>query len=129
MVSRHSPHRRSCLRLSVDELVKGTEWASRQHADYIYILGGKAVVVEETGRPEHRDIGKVRESIEILRAGGILGGVEVVAGIVHYRRGDTMFNKMIASEASRKPPILPANCYTKLRTLLIGLLGCTPQVS
>jgi len=122
---RRTPARRRCQRLSIDKLVKGTKWASRKHADYIYVYSGKAVVVEDTGRPEHRDIAKVRESIEMLNSINDLLSVRVVAGIVHYRRSDAMFVREITAEAGRRPPVFPANCDKQLRRLIERLLGCS----
>lgn len=112
-----------CKRVDIDNLIRGTVWASRPHADYIYRCGGKAVVVEDTGRPEYRDLEKVEHSIEMIRSSNIIGDA-VVAGVVHYKRSDTMFNKMAVRRASRRPPILPANCYDKLRKIIRELLGC-----
>ena len=123
-MGRVSAKKKKCQKLSLDDLVKRTKWALRPHADHVYSYGAKAVVVEETGRPEYHDLEKLRESIEMLKNSNIFSNIKIIAGIVHYERSDTMFNKMITSEASRKPPILPANCHNRLRALLEELLGC-----
>lgn len=82
------------------------------------------MIVEETGRPEHRGIVKVRETIERGLPG--YSHVQVVAGVVHFKRSDTIFAKMLTVEQRRRPPIFPANCEDSLARLLRRLLGCSP---
>ena len=119
MASRRA--RKRCHRVSIDKALASTG-ANWKHADVLYTNNNRGVVVEETGRPEYRDIEKIRETI----ARGVPGyaNVTIIAGIVHYRRCDTMFNKMISREQKRRPPIFPANCEEKLCDLLLQLLGC-----
>ena len=111
-----------CKRVSIDRVLG--RMAGGKHADALYIGGDRGVVVEETGRPEYRDIVKVRETIERGLPG--YGDVHVVAGVVHFRHSDAMFAKMLVAEQRRKPPIFPANCMDSLARLLRRLLGCTP---
>ena len=114
--------RKRCHRVSIDKALAntGADW---KHADVLYISNNRGAVVEETGRPEHRDIEKVREAI----AGGVPGYADarIIAGIIHYRRSDTMFNKMMHAEQKRRPPIFPANCEKNLCDLLLQLLNCS----
>jgi len=117
----HHKARKRCRKVSIDKALASTA-ADWKHADVLYMNNNRGVVVEETGRPEHRDIEKVRETI----TRGVPGyaTVRIIAGIIHYRRSDSMFNRMVLAEKKRRPPIFPANCEENLCNLLLQLLGC-----
>ena len=114
--------RKRCHKISIDKALASTG-ANWKHADVLYTNNNRGVVVEETGRPEHRDIEKVRETI--TRGVPSYENVRIIAGIIHYRRSDTMFNKMMHAEQRRRPPIFPANCEKNLCGLLLQLLNCS----
>lgn len=113
-----------CHRVSIDKALASTG-ANWKHADVLYMSNNRGVVLEETGRPEHRDIEKVRETI----ARGVpgYGNVRIIAGIVHYRRGNAMFNRMISYEQKQRPPIFPANCEENSVTCCYSFLDANAE--
>ena len=75
-------------------------------ADYVLLCGEVAVVVEETGRAEPRDVEKVVRTIDAVRRGAIPGATaSKVIGVVHGTSIDSM-----VSRVCRQHRVMTAGC-------------------
>ncbi len=88
-------------------LDKVRELRNLKHADYIILTNNYVIIVEEVkGRPKLDDIEQLKCTLENLHRIPNLKDIELgnvkVVGVIHYRRrSDTLFNKLLVSEASR----------------------------
>mgnify|MGYP007013857689 CR=1 FL=1 len=107
--------RRVLRKISLDQV---PELEQEQRPDYALLLDdGEVVVVEETGRPEPRDIDRVAQAALALKKGTLPLRVSkspsAITGVVHYRRRDTVFGRHLSS--------LQKRFWDKHRILLLGV--------
>lgn len=102
-------------KLSFDEL---PEFGQKQRPDYILLLDdGEVIIVEETGRPEFRDVERVRTAAVMLKKGHFRLPYDTtpsaITGVVHYRHRDTTFSKYLSN--------LQKKLWDKHRIHLLGV--------
>jgi len=90
-------------RLSFDDI---PEFGQVPRPDYLLLLDdGEIVIVEETGRPEFRDLKRVIDTVVMLKEGRLSLPYHItpfrITGVVHYRRKDTTFGKHLSSQQKR----------------------------
>lgn len=85
-------------KINLDEVSK---LHNKRHADYLLYNDDIIIVVEETGRPEFRDLEKICETINYVKSGvlddyiDIIQSKSLIIGILHRKKGDTMVSKYI----------------------------------
>ena len=106
--------RKIVIKLSFDEV---PEFSDVQRPDYLLLLDdGEVVIVEETGRPEFRDVKRVENATLLLRARrpNLLHGIvpSRITGVVHFRSRDKTFSRYLSGEQKK--------FWDKYRILLLG---------
>jgi len=107
--------RRVLRKIPLDQV---PELEQEQRPDYVLLLDdGEVVVVEETGRPEPRDLDRVAQAALALKEGAfplrVSRSPSAITGVVHYRRRDTTFGRHLSS--------LQKKFWDKHRILLLGV--------
>lgn len=100
---------------SLDKLLKQ---GFGKRPDYLLVLDdGEIIVVEETGRPEFKDVKRVMDFATMLRKGELhLPGITVlssITGVIHYKRRDSAFGKYLVSQQKK--------AWRELRIRLLGV--------
>ena len=91
--------RRVLRKISLDEM---PELSQEQRPDYVLLLDdGEIVLIEETGRPEPKDLNRVAQAALALKEGTfplrLSEPPSAITGVVHYRRRDTAFGRYLSS--------------------------------
>jgi len=73
-------HSYRCEKINLDDVLRG-----EMRADYVLLCGDVAIIVEETGRAELRDVEKVVRTKELVQRGALGSTPSKIAGIVHGR--------------------------------------------
>ena len=106
--------RRVLRKVSLDQV---PELEQEQRPDYVLLLDdGEVVVVEETGRPEPRDLDRLVQAVLMLKRGVLRlhqGRASAITGVVHYRRRDTVFGRHLSN--------LQRTFWEKHHILLLGV--------
>ena len=105
---------RGCREEDLEELGLGFK-----HADYLLDCGDLIVVVEETGRPELKDVEKVENTINWLYSERGASSSRRILGVIHHTGGSsTMLVKHLLSKTRRRMVYKAANCRTALENIL-----------
>jgi hypothetical protein len=90
-----------------------------KHADYLLDCGDLIVVVEETGRPELKDVEKVENTINWLYSERGASSSRRILGVIHHTGGSsTMLVKCLLSKTRGRVVYKAANCRTALENIL-----------
>lgn len=81
-------HSYRCEKINLDDVLRG-----EMRADYVLLCGDVAIIVEETGRAELRDVEKVVRTEELVQRGALGSTPSKIAGIVHGRSIDPMVSR------------------------------------
>jgi len=103
------------VKLSFDEI---PEFSEAQRPDYLLLLDdGEVIIVEETGRPEFRDVKRVEDAALLLRKGELNLPHDIIpsriTGVVHFRRRDKTFGRYFSGEQKK--------FWDKYRVLLVAV--------
>jgi hypothetical protein len=110
-------------KVSLDEI---PQLSNKKHADFLLCNDSVIVVIEESGRPELRDIEKIKETINHVKNGdldtymGIIGSKARIIGILHRKKGDPIISKCVIS-LKRKEDMREISCDKNLEEFLRDL--------
>ena len=95
--------RKVVVKLSFDEM---PEFSEAQRPDYLLLLDdGELVIVEETGRPEFRDVKRVEDTALLVRRRELNLPHDIIpsriTGVVHFRRRDKTFGRYFSGEQKK----------------------------
>jgi hypothetical protein len=108
------PYTGGCREEDLEELRLGFK-----HADYLLDCGDVIVVVEETSRPELKDVEKVENTINWLYSERGASSNRRVLGVVHHTGGaSAMLVKYLLSKTRGRVVYRAANCRTALEGIL-----------
>jgi hypothetical protein len=103
-----------CKEEDLEELGLGSK-----HADYLLDCGDVIVVVEETGRPELKDVEKVENTVNWLYSERGVSSSRRILGIIHHTGGvSAMLVKCLLSKTRGRVVYRAANCQTALENIL-----------
>jgi len=96
-----------CRKIDLDKI---PSLSSEERADYVLLCGDVAIVIEDTGTAEPRDVEKVRRTVERVAREHILG-VELrkIVGVLHGMRIDSMVSRIC-----RQYKVMTAGCRRDL---------------